>query len=102
MFDTSTTLGLLQANTTGGVFGTMTDGRWAQGEPVEVARRNEVKAGSATILTNISGEQVDEYQVQIVKVFPESESDCRDYLIKVTDQPGAAAPSCKTGKLWGR
>lgn len=86
VFDTKTTLGLLSANTAGGVFGTMTNGKWAQGVPVEVAQRNEVKAGSATILTNISGERVDEYQVEIVKVFPESESDCRDYLIKVTDQ----------------
>ena len=86
VFDTSSTLGLLSANTSGGVFGTMTDSHWADGEPVEVAQRNEVKAGTASILCNIADDRVEEYEVQIVKVFPESESDCRDYLVKVTDQ----------------
>ena len=86
VFDTSTTLGLLSANTTGGVFGAMTDGRWAQGAPVEVAARDEVRPGEASILCNISGDRVEEFQVQIAKVFPESEGDCRDYLLKVTDQ----------------
>ncbi|MDE6591404.1 MAG: SpoIVB peptidase, partial [Oscillospiraceae bacterium] len=86
VFDTSTTLGLLSANTPGGVFGTMADGHWVQGAPVEVAARDEVETGPATILCNINGDRVDEYQVEIAKVFPESATDCRDYLIKVTDQ----------------
>ena len=86
VFDTTSTLGLLQSNTNGGIFGTMTNGHWASGQPVEVAERDQVKAGAATILCNISGDQVEEYQIQIMKVFPESESDCRDYLLKVTDQ----------------
>ena len=86
VFDTSATLGLLNANTDGGIFGAMTDGSWADGSPVEVAERREVKAGQATILCNISGDRVEEFDIQIVKVYPESESDCRDYLLKVTDQ----------------
>ena len=86
VFDTSSTLGLLSANTSGGVFGTMTDGHWADGKPVEVAKRSDVEPGEATILCNISGDRVDEYQVQITKIFPENADDCRDYLIKVTDQ----------------
>ena len=86
VFDTSATLGLLSANTDGGVFGTLCDGDWVQGAPVEVAQRREVKAGDASILCNIDGDRVDEYRVRIVKVFPESAGDCRDYLIKVTDQ----------------
>ena len=86
IFDTSVTLGLLSANTTGGVFGTMTDSRWADGAPVEVAERGEVETGDAVILCSISGDQAEQYQVQIVKVFPESADDCRDYLIRVTDQ----------------
>lgn len=86
VFDTSVTLGELSANTSGGIFGTMTDASWVSGVPVEVAVRNEVKAGRATILANISGNAAEEYEIQIVKVYPESESDCRDFLIKVTDQ----------------
>ena len=86
VFDTSTTLGLLRANTPGGVFGSMTDGHWGAGTPVEVAQRDEVQTGDATILCNISGDTVEEFAVNISKVFPETAGDCRDYLIKVTDQ----------------
>ncbi len=86
VFDTSRTLGELAANTTGGVFGTLTEKDWFTGAEMEVAQRDEVKAGSASILANISGDRVEEYTIQIAKVYPASESDCRDFLIHVTDQ----------------
>lgn len=86
IFDTSVTLGQLAVNTDNGVFGTLSGGSPWTGQEVEVAPRNEVKAGAATILSNISGDAVEEYSIQIVKVYPESESDCRDFLIQVTDQ----------------
>lgn len=86
VFDTSSTLGLLHANTSGGVFGVMADSSWVEGSPVEVARRDEVKEGEARILCNVTGDRVEEYAVQIDKVFPERADDCRDYLLKVTDQ----------------
>ncbi len=86
VFDTSMALGELSANTSGGVFGTMKENGWFSGQEVEVAARNEVKAGNATILCNISGDKVEEYSIRIAKVYPESESDCRDFLIQVTDQ----------------
>ena len=86
VFDTSSTLGLLSANTDGGVVGMMADSGWVEGTPVEVAQRDEVKPGEASILCNISGDQVDQYAIEISKVFPERGDDCRDYLIKVTDQ----------------
>ena len=112
VFDTSSTLGLLSANTTGGVFGTMTDSRWADGEAVEVAARDEVTTGEAVILCNISGDRVDQFQVEIVKVFPEKSDDCRDYLIRVTDprllattggivQGMSGSPILQNGKIVG-
>ncbi len=86
VFDTSSTLGLLSANTNGGVFGVMADSGWVEGTPVEAARRDEVEPGEASILCNISGDRVERYAVRIEKVFSESADDCRDYLIKVTDR----------------
>lgn len=86
VFDTASTLGLLRANTSGGVFGTLTEPRWADGAAVQVAERDEVKPGPAEILCNISGDRVDKFQVEIAKVYAEREGDCRDYLLKVTDQ----------------
>lgn len=86
VFDTDSTLGLLSANTDGGVFGVLSDSAWAQGAPVEAASRDEVEAGEATILCNISGDRVEEFAIRIEKVYPQRADDCRDYLIKVTDQ----------------
>ena len=112
VFDTGSTLGLLHANTSGGVFGVMADSGWVEGTPVEAAQRDEVETGEAVILCNISGEQVDEYAVRIEKVFPESAADCRDYLIKVTDprllettggivQGMSGSPILQNGKIVG-
>ena len=112
VFDTSSTLGLLSANTAGGVFGVMTDSHWADGEAVEVASRKEVTTGEAAILCNISGDRVDQFQVEIVKVFSERADDCRDYLIKVTDprlleatggivQGMSGSPILQNGKIIG-
>ena len=87
IFGTETTLGYLTANTTVGLFGTIAEEDWFDGEPVETAKRNEVKAGNATILSNISGDTVSEYSIRILRVYPASDSEGgRDYLIEVTDQ----------------
>ena len=87
VFETETTLGELSANTAEGIFGTMDSADWFEGKPVETAERDEVKAGNATILSNISGEAVEEYSIRILKVYPASTSDGgRDFLIQVTDQ----------------
>ena len=112
VFDTAGTLGLLSANTTGGVFGVMTDSHWVDGEAVEVASRTEVTTGEATILCNIDGDRVDRFQIEIVKVFSEKADDCRDYLLKVTDprlleatggivQGMSGSPILQNGKIVG-
>ena len=86
-FDGLTTLGSLTANTDGGVFGSLADGGgWVSGEAVEVAARGQAHTGSAVILSNIAGDSVEAYTVEITKVFRKSEGDCRDYMLTVTDQ----------------
>lgn len=86
VFDTSLTLGELWANTSGGIFGTLSGPAVWPGTRMEVAPREEVRAGRASILSNIAGEAVEEYEIRIEKVYPESGDDCRDFLIRVTDQ----------------
>lgn len=85
-FDSSGFLGSLQANTSSGIFGQLESVNWADGQAVEVAQNSQVHTGKATILSNISGDQVEEYEIEIVKIFPDSQQDGRDYLITVTDQ----------------
>ena len=78
-------LGTLYANTDGGVFGVLTDDTMIQGvDPVPMATRGEVKVGPAVIRSNIAGDQVEEYTVEITKVYP-SGNDTRDLMVKVTD-----------------
>lgn len=85
-FQSDQELGALYANTDGGVFGTLTDESLIQGlEPVPVAARDQVKVGPAVILSNVEGDTVEEYAVEITRLYPEGSHDTRELTLKVTD-----------------
>ena len=44
-----------------------------------------MRTGEATILSNIAGDQVEEYTVEIVHLYPANDSDTRNLMLKVTD-----------------
>ena len=106
-------MGVLYANTQRGIFGHMTDQDMTQGiEPVELATREQVQVGEATILSNIAGDQVEEYTVEITRIYPENDDDPRNMMIKVTDprllettggivQGMSGSPIIQNGKLVG-
>lgn len=106
-------LGELYANTPGGIFGTLTDDAMAEGlRPVPVAARKEVKTGPATILSNIAGNTVEEYDIEITRVYPAGGGDTRELMVKVTDprllaatggivQGMSGSPILQNGKLVG-
>ena len=81
-------LGSLFANTASGVFGVLEqeDALGENVQPVEVATRDEVQVGKAVIRSNIAGDQVEEYEVEITRVYPASAGDTRSLMLKVTDQ----------------
>lgn len=84
-FDMSGDLGELYANTDCGVFGTMDSCPMADSsQAVEVARADQVRKGSAEILANVSGDQVERYQVEITKICTGS-GDTQNFIIQVTD-----------------
>lgn len=91
-FDLATDLGDLYANTTSGVFGTLDPGEFTErlGDPMPVAAAGEVHAGPATILSNVEGDAVQEYDVEILQVV-ENAADGRDLVISVTDPELLAA-----------
>ncbi len=111
-FQVDQDLGELYANTPGGIFGTLTDETMAQGlHPVPVAARKEVKTGPATILSNIAGNTVEEYSIEITRVYPAG-GDTRELMVKVTDprllestggivQGMSGSPILQNGKLIG-
>ena len=112
-FQVDRDMGELYANTGSGVFGTLTDDSLTDGlRPVPVAARREVKLGGATILSNIAGDTVEEYAVEITKVYPGSGGDTRELMVKVTDprlleatggivQGMSGSPILQNGKLVG-
>ncbi len=108
--DAVTTFGSLLRNTPQGVFGITKQG-W-KGEPVPVADYSEIHTGEAAIRSTISGDTVQEYSVEILKIYPESREDGRNFLIKVTDsellattggivQGMSGSPIIQDGKLIG-
>ena len=103
-------LGAITKNTPQGVFGTSKSG--FAGEPLPVAEFEDVKVGAAIIRSTVGGGGVQEYSVEILKIYPEDRSDCRNFLIKVTDprllketggivQGMSGSPIIQDGKLIG-
>lgn len=76
-------LGTLTGNTEQGVFGTAPDA-W-EGEALPVAAYSEVCTGDAVIRSTIAEGEPRDYSVEIMKIYPQSRSDGRNFLIKVTD-----------------
>ena len=84
-FELTKDLGSLYANTEKGVFGNSGALSMPQGAlPMETAARTEVKTGRATILSNVRGDAVEEFDVELVCV-DRSGSGTRNMLLKVTD-----------------
>ena len=112
-FDLTTDTGSLYANTGCGIFGSLADeGLVARmGEPMPVAENGEVHTGAATILANVDGDEVREYEVQISKIL-NTDSDSRNLMLTVTDpdllektggivQGMSGSPILQDGKLVG-
>ncbi len=76
-------LGELSKNTPCGVFGRSKTG-WP-GLALPVAEPEEVQVGPATILSNVSGTEVQEYSVEILKIYPGDRACGRNLLLHVTD-----------------
>lgn len=75
-------IGSLRCNTSFGVFGSCEE--WS-GEALPVAKSSEVKTGPAQILSNISGDAVETFSVEILKLYPGGTNNGRDLMLQVTD-----------------
>ena len=100
----------LLRNTAQGVFGVNRNG-W-RGQALPVAEYAEVHTGPAAILAQTDGGDAQEYSVEILKIYPETRSDCRNFLLKVTDpallsttggivQGMSGSPILQDGKIVG-
>lgn len=105
--------GTVTENTASGIFGTLTDSSlYREGQTVPVATADEIKIGPATILANVAGDQVNEYAVEVVKVYPADDEYGRGMMLRVTDptlleqtggivQGMSGSPVLQNGKIIG-
>ncbi|MBR5536686.1 MAG: SpoIVB peptidase [Clostridia bacterium] len=110
-FDLVHDQGWLVDNRQTGIYGMLTRRELFDGEEaLAVADGDEVSAGPATILSNVAGDEVQEYDVRIVKVYHGDGG--RDLLLEVTDpdliavtggivQGMSGSPIIQDGKLVG-
>ncbi len=108
-----TVLGALTNNTSGGIFGTMADGEKLGGKKaLPVASDAEIKTGPAVILSNVSGADVREYDVEITRLYSGAEAVGRSMMLCVTDpeliehtggivQGMSGSPIIQNGKIIG-
>lgn len=105
-----TPIGVINKNAQQGIFGTV-DAGW-QGEKLPVADNEDIRTGTAMIRSNVSGDEVQEYSVEILKIYPNSRDGGRNMLIKVTDpallqltggivQGMSGSPIIQNGRLIG-
>ena len=109
-FDLMTTLGTLCANTECGIFGTLNQGETGM-DLTEAIPTGHPKVGKAVIRTNVRGDAVEEYEIEILSVIT-NPADSRNMVISVTDsnlialtggivQGMSGSPIIQDGKLVG-
>ncbi len=103
--------GELYENSEQGVFGSFNILPDGAGDAIPVASRNELKEGKATILTTLSGSDIQEFDIEIEEILDNSGT-TKNFLIRVTDkellsktggivQGMSGSPIIQKGKLVG-
>ena len=103
-------IGTLRKNTAQGVFGTAQFSQNA--EKLPVGEKEQIHTGTAVIRSTVAGNTVQEYSVEILKIYANSGNTGRNMLLKVTDpqllaatggivQGMSGSPIIQDGKLIG-
>lgn len=72
-------------NTESGIFGRIKDcGEFEKMQQYPIANKNEIKRGKATILSNIEGDEVKEYEIEITSIYFDGEK-TKNMLVRATD-----------------
>ena len=110
-FDASDVIGCIESNTPCGIFGVMEDHPEVVCPALPVGGPEDVQKGPATILACVSGQQVEQYDVEIARTGMAADSG-RDLVVHVTDpellqrtggivQGMSGSPIIQNGKLVG-
>jgi stage IV sporulation protein B len=86
--DTSVSLGTITTNCPNGIFGELNAQAAADFQNLQrypIARRTQITEGTATILTNVTGTAVNEYEIQIESINLNASDDTKGIVIRITD-----------------
>ena len=82
-------IGTISKNTKFGIFGkveNISNLNLDASKEMEVAIREEIKTGKATILCNLDGKKIEEYEIEVQKIYKENNYNNKSMQIKVTDK----------------
>ncbi len=108
----SPTLGRCVKNCETGLFGQLDAGRLKDRETIPIASKSEVREGSAVIRCTVDGDGIEEYAIEIVRIYRAFGGPTKNMLIRVTDpalleqtggivQGMSGSPILQNGKLVG-
>ena len=84
-FVSATNSGEITVNNETGVYGTLQNVK-SNSQAVEVAFKQEVEHGKATILTTVDGTSAEEFEIEIEQISPSTERLVKNMVIHVTDE----------------
>lgn len=84
--DTEQILGEIETNTDIGIYGTTDAVSVFTGKSYPVATREEVHTGKAVMLSNIRGEQVEAYEIEIEKINRFGNESSKGLVVHITDE----------------
>lgn len=84
-FDYEKVNGTIRENTSQGIFGNYT-GSLEGRKKYKVASPDEVKKGSAKILTVLEGQTIEEYEISILKIDKNAKQKTKNIVFEITDQ----------------
>ena len=103
-------IGVITRNSQQGIFGNA-ENAWV-GTPLPTAESHQIHPGSAVIRATVRGDEVREYSVEILKIYPGTRPGGRNMLLQITDpallkatggivQGMSGSPIIQDGKLVG-
>ena len=84
-YDTSKTFASIAKNMEAGIFGKIKNPDFLRGDgALPIAKHTDIKKGEATILSNVEGDEVKEYKIEIMNIYHGGEN-TKNMLIRATD-----------------
>ena len=86
--DNQRNIGTIYKNTKFGIYGkveNLSSLNIDTSKEIELALRNEIKTGKAKIMCSLENGKIEEYEIEIEKIYKENNYDNKSMLIKITD-----------------